>query len=166
MGMSGAGWIDEAALTQGVIGRRILGWFIDMVLLAILLGLLKLALFLFGLVTFGLGWFLFGGLWIVPPAYSFAWVGSGLQATPGQAAAGLQVVRDDDLGRPTPAQALVYAAGYWLSLSLGAIWLLVAFFTRRRRCLHDIVSGVLLARADAVPAAETGWTWRRGSFGQ
>lgn len=164
--MSGVRWVDEAALTGGVLGRRVLAWLIDALLIAVLLGLLKLTLFLLGLVTLGLGWFLFGGLWIVPSAYTFLWVGSTMQATPGQAACGLIVVRDDDLGRPTPAQALAYAACYWLSMALGAVWLLVALFTRRKRCLHDIVAGVLVARVDAVPQPAAGWTWRRGTIGR
>lgn len=161
--MSEAGWLDSSVLTEGVIGRRCVAWFIDAVLIGVLLLALKMGLFLLGLVTLGLGWFLFGGLWVVPAFYSFAFVASARQATPGQAALGLAVVRDDDLGRPTPAQALVYAAGYWITVSLGAVWLLAALFTARRRCLHDIVAGVLVARADGLPGTADGWTWRQGS---
>jgi len=76
------------------------------------------------------------------------------------------VVSDDDLGRPTPAQALVYAVGYAVTMWAGAIWLLAAFFTRRARCLHDIVAGVAVLRANAVSLAVPGWTMAGGSYGR
>jgi uncharacterized RDD family membrane protein YckC len=78
----------------------------------------------------------------------------------------LVVVRDADLGRPTPAQALVYAIGYAVTMWAGAIWLLAAFFTRRARCLHDIVAGVAVLRANAVSTTVPGWTMAGGSFGR
>jgi uncharacterized RDD family membrane protein YckC len=39
----------------------------------------------------------------------------------------------------------------------GAFWLIAAFFTRRARCLHDIVAGVAVVRMEAVPMAAV---WR------
>jgi uncharacterized RDD family membrane protein YckC len=78
---------------------------------------------------------------------------------------GLRVVRDEDLGRPTPAEACVYAILYAVTMWAGAIWLLAAFFARRARCLHDICSGLLVARAEAVaPAAARVWGMRDGPF--
>jgi uncharacterized RDD family membrane protein YckC len=156
--MSGSGFVDEVRLTQGVTGRRIGGWFIDLLLMLVVLIALHILLFVLGFLTFGLGWFLLGGLWAVPLAYIILFVGSPGQATPGMAASGLRVVRDEDLGRPTPAQAVVYAVGYALTMWAGAIWLLAALFTRRARCLHDIVSGVAVVRADAVPLTAPAWT--------
>ena len=88
---------------------------VDALLQGLILGALHLALWIAGFLTFGLGWFLAGGLWVVPIIYVFAFVVSPAQATPGQAALGVRVVRDDDLGRPTPAQALVYALGFALT---------------------------------------------------
>jgi uncharacterized RDD family membrane protein YckC len=67
------------------------------------------------------------------------------------------VVNDADLSRPTPAQALVYAVCYAVTMWAGAIWLIAAFFTRRARCLHDIVAGVAVLRMAAVPLAPV---WR------
>ncbi len=162
-GFAGTDFLDESTLTQGVIGRRIAGWLFDAILMGLISGLLWTGLVLLGFLTFGLGWWLLGGLWVVPIAYTTLFVSSTMQATPGQAAAGLVVVRDDDLERPTPAQALVYAAGYWITLALSASLLfLLAFFSRRKRCLHDIVAGVLVARRGGVPALPADWSWRRG----
>jgi uncharacterized RDD family membrane protein YckC len=163
--MSFSGIPDDTALTSGITGRRIGGWLVDAILVGLLLALLHLALWIVGFVTFGLGWFLLGGLWVVPVAYVFAFVASSAQATPGQTLAGLRVVRDEDFGPPTPAQALVYAVGYAVTMAAGAIWLIAAFFTRRARCLHDIVAGVAVLRADALGVAplagtQDGWAVR------
>jgi uncharacterized RDD family membrane protein YckC len=164
--MSYSGLAGEAPLTEGVTGRRVVAWLVDAVAVGLLLAVLNLALWIAGFVTFGLGWFLLGGLWIVPLFYVFVFVTSPGQATPGQALLGLVVVRDADLGRPTPAQALVYAIAYAVTMWAGAIWLLAAFFTRRARCLHDIVAGVAVLRADAVSMAVPGWTMAGGSYGR
>jgi len=162
--MGGSIWVNEAGLTEGVIGRRIVGWFVDVLVLAVVLLVLKILLFLFGLLTLGLGWYLLGGLWIIPAAYSFVFVASPQQATPGQVLAGLRVVRDEDLGRPSTAQALVYAAGFWLTMAAGVVWLLVALVTSRARCLHDIVSGLAVVRAEALTGAATTWNIAGGPF--
>jgi uncharacterized RDD family membrane protein YckC len=121
------------------------------------IGLLHAALWFLGFLTLGLGWFLIGGLWVLPLAYAFVFVASPGQATPGQALLGLAVVNDADLARPTPAQALVYAVCYAVTMWAGAFWLIAAFFTRRARCLHDIVAGVAVVRMEAVPMAAV---WR------
>jgi uncharacterized RDD family membrane protein YckC len=164
--MSGSRFVDEVMLTQGVTGRRIGGWFIDLLLMAVVLTALRIVLWVLGFLTFGLGWFLLGGLWAVPLAYIVLFVGSPGQATPGQAFASLRVVRDEDLGRPTPAQALVYAIGYALTMWAGAVWLLAALFTRRARCLHDIISGLTVVRAEAVPFTAPAWTTQAGYPGR
>ena len=164
--MSFSGLAGEAPLTEGVTGRRVVAWLVDAVAVGLLLVALHIALWIAGFVTFGLGWFLLGGLWVIPLVYVFAFVTSPGQATPGQALLGLVVVRDADLGRPTPAQALVYAIAYAVTMWAGAIWLVAAFFTRRARCLHDIVAGVAVLRADAVSLAVPGWTMAGGSYGR
>jgi uncharacterized RDD family membrane protein YckC len=162
--MSFSGLAGEAPLTDGVTGRRVVAWLVDAIAVGILLVALHIAFWLLGFLTLGLGWFMLGGLWVVPLAYVFIFVTSPGQATPGQALMGLVVVRDEDLGRPTPAQALVYAIAYAVTMWAGAIWLIAAFFTRRARCLHDIVAGVAVLRADAVSLAVPGWTMAGGSY--
>ena len=147
----------EAPLTDGVTGRRVLAWLVDAICVGLVLVVLHVVFWVVGFLTFGLGWFLLGGLWVVPMAYVFLFVAGGGQATPGQALMGLVVVRDEDLGRPTPAQALVYAVGFAVTLWAGAFWLLAAFFTRRARCLHDIVAGVAVLRAQALAYAVPDW---------
>jgi uncharacterized RDD family membrane protein YckC len=147
---------DDAALTARVVPRRLGGWLVDAVIQGVLLAVLHAVLWVLGYLTLGLGWFLLSGLWVVPVVYVFVFVASPGQVTPGQALAGLRVVRDDDLGRPTPAQALVYAVGYAVTMALSGLWLAAAFFTRRARCLHDIAAGVAVLRSDALPSPAEG----------
>ncbi len=137
-----SGFVSDAVLTDGVLGRRALAWLVDAILMGVILGLLHVAL-----------------------VYIVAFVASPGQATPGQAYMGLRVVRDEDLGRPEPAQACVYAILYAATMWVGGLLLFAAFFTRRARCLHDIFSGLLVARADAVaPASTKIWTMAGGPF--
>jgi uncharacterized RDD family membrane protein YckC len=164
--MSFTGLAGEGPLTDGVTGRRVVAWLVDAIVVGLVLLVLNVGLWLVGFLTFGLGWFLLGGLWVIPLAYVFIFVTSPGQATPGQALMGLVVVRDEDLGRPTPAQALVYAVAYAVTMWAGAFWLIAAFFTRRARCLHDIVAGLAVLRADAVSLSVPGWSMAGGSYGR
>ena len=68
-------------------------------------------------------------------------------ATPGQQALGLVVRRNDDLGRPTPLQALVFTLVFYLTLATTGLLLLFALFTVRQRTLHDLASGLVVVRA-------------------
>ena len=149
--MQYAGFPTEAALTAGVMRRRLAGWLIDACLLVVIVAALKSAFWVLGVVTFGLGSFLNDGLWVVPIAYAFAFAASPANATPGQAAMGLRIVRDEDLGPPRLVQAAGYAILYSVTMALGVVWLLAACFTRRGRCLHDVFSGVAVLREDALP---------------
>jgi len=154
------GFETNAWPTEGVLGRRILGWAIDSVILGIGITILWVVLFVFGIATFGLGVPLLGTLWVVPTLYTFLCVASSAQATPGQTVAGLRVVREEDGGRPNQAQAAVFAVGYWLTMAAGVVLLAAALVTRGGRCLHDIVAGVVV-----VPAASISLPgWNRGGL--
>ena len=158
-----SGFVTDAVLTEGVVGRRVVAWLVDALIIGALLAVLHTLLWVLGFLTFGLGWFLAGGLWVVPMLYVVLFIAAPGQATPGQALLGLRVVRDADLGRPELAQAVVYAVGYELTMWFGALWLLAAFFTRRARCIHDIIAAVTVVRADAVgPAGAGPWTMAGG----
>ncbi len=154
----------DAELTDGVLGRRLVAWLIDSVILTVILAVLGILLFIFGVVTLGLAMPLLGGLWVVPTVYTFLFVASGNQATPGQALTGLRVVRNEDFGKPTPAQAVVFAVGFWLTMAAGVVWLLVALVTWRGRCLHDIVSGLLVVPQAAIEDAPPPWPAAYGGF--
>ena len=104
-------------------------------------------LLLFGLLTLGLGLPLLGVLPFVPFCYHLLFVAGPSSATPGQQALGLVVRRNDDLGRPTLAQAFVFTLVFYVTLATTGLLLLIALFTVRRRTLHDLASGLVVVRA-------------------
>jgi uncharacterized RDD family membrane protein YckC len=59
---------------------------------------------------------------------------------------------------------LVYAAGFWLTMAAGVVLVLAALFTVRRRCLHDIVSGLVVVRSQALTGALGAWNMAGGPF--
>ena len=113
------------ALLDGVIGRRFLGWLIDLLIIGVAEAVLSLIVGLLGLLTFGLGWWLFGGFWVIPILYAWLFVSS--------------------------AQALVWAILYWFLLWIsGGLLIIVVFFTTHKRALHDLLSGLTVVRADGA----------------
>jgi uncharacterized RDD family membrane protein YckC len=141
--------IPQAALLAGVRRRRCLAWVIDLVLVGVLVGLAWGSLLLVGLFTFGLGWWFLGFLPLVPFAYHCLFLTGMMSATPGQAMFGLMVRRDEDLGPPTLAQAVISTLVFYLTLATSGLLLLVALFTSHKRTLHDLVSGLVVVRAHA-----------------
>lgn len=152
-------------LTRGVLVRRLLGFAIDILLVAAIGAALWLVLFLFGIVTFGLGMPLLAILPAVPPLYHFGFLASPLSATPGQVLMGLTVRRNRDLGRPDMLEALISVVCFYATLALGVIWLAVALVTTRRRTIHDLLSGLVVVRSEAVPpltGQDGAWNMRPG----
>ncbi len=161
--------ITDDWLTHGVPSRRIVALLVDLLLITLIAAALWAGLFLFGLLTLGLGFPLLALLPAVPPLYHFLFLASPLSATPGQALMGLVVRRNDDLGRPDVLEALVSVVGFYVTLALGAIWLVAALLTTRRRTLHDLVAGLVVVRSDALASMlpplttpQGGWNMRSG----
>jgi uncharacterized RDD family membrane protein YckC len=156
--MSFSDAITADYLTGGVLFKRALAWLADVLLIAILVWVLWWVLALFGILTLGIG---FGAMAIlpwVPFLYNYLSLLSQASATPGQRIMGLVVRRNADLGPPGPLRALVYVLLYYLTLATTGLLLLVALFTVRHRTLHDLASGLVVVRADAMEAL----TARRG----
>lgn len=158
----------DDVLTDGVLSRRVCAWILDAVLLGIIAMMLWLAVTFFTLLTLGFGAPLFALLTFLPIAYGWVALASSLQATPGQAMMGLIVVRDVDFGPPTALQALISVLGYAATMALGVIWCAVALVTTRHRTLHDIASGLLVARRQTLKATLTsaglGWNMAPGDI--
>ena len=146
--------VDEDGLTWGVPSRRVAAFLIDWLLIVIVTVVVSLAFALVHVMTLGL---LRGPehlILIVGLIYEAGWIASPAMATPGEAAMGLTVRRSDDLGRPTLVQAIAFTGLLYLTLLAGVIWLGLAFFTHRRRAIHDMIAGVVVVRAGAL-------TWRQ-----
>jgi uncharacterized RDD family membrane protein YckC len=147
----------QPELFEGVPARRVIAFFIDVLIIAVPLALLGIFIFIFGLVTFGLGWFLF--LAFGPVAMIWALVYYGF--TFGSVSSATIGMRMMDLEMRTwygaPAYFVlgaVHAIGYWLTVSfLTPLVLLVALFNDRKRLLHDILVGTVVINNHARAAA-------------
>jgi uncharacterized RDD family membrane protein YckC len=147
----------EAMLSQGTLSRRLAAFVVDGILVVILTSVLTTVFFVFGILTFGLGFAAFHLLPFLAPAYNWLWLMSPLAGTPGQALFGLTVRDEDDLGPPGALAALLWTVGFYASLALSGLPLLLALFNARRRTGHDMISGLVVVRSRAL----TGWlgTW-------
>jgi uncharacterized RDD family membrane protein YckC len=141
---------DDSMLTQGVMTRRVFAWFVDLLLLALILVVLWVIFMLFGLLTLGLGFPLLGALPFVPFCYHVLFLAGPGSATPGQRTLGLLARRNEDFGRPTALQAVISTIVFYLTLATSGLLLLVALVTFRHRTLHDLVSGLVVVRAEAI----------------
>ena len=145
-------------LFEGVLARRVLAFFIDVILIAIPVVFAGLFIFVFGLVTFGLGWALY---WLLSPAaviWALVYYGTTF-GSPASATIGMRMM---DLEMRTwygaPMYFLlgaVHAIVFWITVSaLTPLILLVGLFNERRRLLHDMLVGTVVinneARADAL----------------
>ena len=135
----------------GVLSRRMLAFLVDMVLLSAVMAVL----WVFNLLTFGLFSLVIGLLWpAIIVAYAAWRIGGADGATYGMRLFGLQVRSWD--GRPASVlQAAIMAIVFLVTVpATSGLVLLVALFADRRRCLHDMLSGVIVVNTagDADPA--------------
>jgi uncharacterized RDD family membrane protein YckC len=148
--------VANPELFEGVLVRRSIAFLIDVVIIAIPVLLAALFIFVFGLITLGLGWLLFKLLW--PATVIWAVVYYGL--TFGSAASATIGMRIMDLEIRTwygaPAYFVlgaVHGILYWVTISfLTPLILLIAFFNERRRLLHDMLVGTIVI--NALPRAQ------------
>lgn len=136
--------VTQPQLFQGVIGKRFIAFIIDAAIIFFLTVLAYVAVAVLGIVTLGLAWLLFG---LVFPAvglgYNAVTIGGPNSATVGQRMMGLEV-RMWYGAKVTPLIAAFHALLFWFSLVVFFPILLWAFFDQRKRCLHDILAGVVV----------------------
>ena len=140
-------------LFEGVLARRVVAFIIDLIVITLPLVAAAMFIFVFGLITFGLGWALF---WLLSPA-SVVWAlfyygmtfGSPASATLGMRAMELEM--RTWYGAPAYfVLGAVHAIVYWVSVSvLSPLILVVGFFNPRRRLLHDMVVGTIVINSAA-----------------
>jgi uncharacterized RDD family membrane protein YckC len=131
--------VAQSRLFDGVIGKRAAAFVVDAILVLVLV-------FLFGLVTFGLGWILLPAILLVFLAYNAVTIGGKNSATPGQRLMGLEV-RMWSGGKVTPLIAAFHALLFWFAAGTFVLWLVDvvwAFFDERKRTVHDILAGVVV----------------------
>src|SRR6266849_5210173 len=142
---------DPAAnpeLFEGVLARRCIAFLIDVTIITIPVVFAAVFIFIFGLVTLGLGWVLF---WLLSPGtviWAICYYGLTF-GSPASATIGMRVM-DLEMrtwyGAPSYfVLGAVHAVVYWVSVSfLTPFILLVALFNDRRRLLHDMLVGTIV----------------------
>jgi uncharacterized RDD family membrane protein YckC len=140
--------ITHPELFEGVLARRVIAFIIDFVIISVPVVFAAMFIFVFGIVTLGLGFALY---WLLPPGaviWAVCYFGLTL-GSPRSATIGMRVM---DLEMRTwygaPAYFVlgaVHAIVFWITISvLTPFVLLVAFFNERRRLLHDILLGTVI----------------------
>jgi uncharacterized RDD family membrane protein YckC len=149
---------ENPELFEGILARRVIAFLIDVVIIAVPMVLFALFIFIFGIITFGLGWALYFLYYPAGVLWALFYYGITLGG-PHSATVGMRVM---DIEMRTwygaPAYFVlgaVHAALYWISVSvLTPLILLVALFNDRRRLLHDILLGTVIInnpyRAEAM----------------
>ena len=132
---------------DGVIGKRIIAFFVDAIIILLLTAVAAILVLVFGVITLGLGWLLLPIVFpIVGLGYNALTVGGPNSATVGQRLMGLEM-RMWFGGKVTPLIAAFHALLFWVSLYTLLGWLvnvLWAVFDPGKRCLHDILAGVVV----------------------
>jgi uncharacterized RDD family membrane protein YckC len=133
-------------LYEGLIFRRVAAYLIDIVIVACLVGIVAVASFILGIMTFGLSFGVTGLLLLfIPFAYHAILIGGPRHATLGMRTMKLEVRIWSSGDYPELPHALILTLLFYASIALTA-WLivLVAFFSNSRRCLHDYFSGTVV----------------------
>jgi uncharacterized RDD family membrane protein YckC len=136
--------VAQRRLFDGVLGKRFMAFLVDAVIIGLLWALSGIVVLVLGILTLGLAWLLFGAIFaIVGLGYNAVTIGGPNSATIGQRLMGLEV-RMWFGGKVTPIVAAFHALLFWLSLTIFFPILLWPLFDSRKRCLHDILAGVVV----------------------
>jgi len=138
-------------LFAGTLSKRVVAFVFDAIIVGLLMIPAALVVFVLGVVTLGLGWFLYGGLFaIVALAYVALTLGGRNSATVGMRWASIEL-RTTDGGPSYPALAILHALIFWFSCGLlTPLVLLVGLFTSRKQLLHDLILGTVVVNSAAL----------------
>jgi uncharacterized RDD family membrane protein YckC len=155
--------ITNPELFEGVLARRVIAFVIDVLIVTIPVMFAGMFIFLFGLITLGLGWLLF---WMLSPG-AIIWALCYYGMTMGGPASATLGMRAVDLEVRTwygaPCYFLlgaVHAVVFWVTISaLTPLVLLVGLLNDRRRLLHDILVGAVVINNEerGGDMRRTGW---------
>ena len=138
----------QPELFDGVLSKRIVAFFVDAIIVVLLMIPASLVVLLLGIVTLGLGWFLFAPLFaIVALGYSALTLGGPASATIGMRLCGVELRTWNGSGA-FALLAVMHSLLFWLSVSvLTPLILLVGLFTYRKQLLHDLLLGTVVVNS-------------------
>jgi uncharacterized RDD family membrane protein YckC len=156
--------VANPELFEGVLARRVVAFLIDFVILSIPVVFVSMFIFVVGIVTFGLGFLIYGLLWPGMVIWAICYYGATLGG-PHSATIGMRAM-DIEMrtwyGAPTYfVLGAVHAVVFWVTVSMiTPLVLLVCLFNERRRCLHDMLVGTVVIN-NAARSAELAAAMRR-----
>ncbi|MEQ9145040.1 MAG: RDD family protein [Parvibaculaceae bacterium] len=139
---------NNPELFTGLLRSRILAFFADLAVIAVLIFGAAILFGILGILSLGLLWPGFG---VLSPVLFFGYftltLGGSRSATPGMQWQGIEM-RTWDGHRPGYVQAFVQTFLFYLTATpLFGVSLAVALFNARKRCLHDYFSGSVFIRS-------------------
>lgn len=140
--------LDDVRLYEGVRTRRVIAFLLDYFIIGLLLIPFAVLVFLLGVLTFGLGWALFGILGpVVALIYVAMTLGGREQSTIGMRIMSIRLERLDE--RPVdPLLAIVHTVLFWAgNMLLTPLILLAALILDRKRTVHDLLLGTVVVRS-------------------
>jgi uncharacterized RDD family membrane protein YckC len=132
-----------ASALAGVRRRRVFAFLLDLILVTILSAVI---FFVLGLLTLGIAWLFLPSLFpFVAFFYNGLTISGWRRATPGMMAMDLEMRLVD--GSPVPfMHASVHALLFYVTWVVFAPLFLFSLFTSDKRCLHDMLAGVIILR--------------------
>jgi uncharacterized RDD family membrane protein YckC len=143
-----AGW-DPSQATEGVLGRRMFGYLVDLLMIGLLAVLLSILISFVGLLTFGLGWSLFAIIPFTGILYSAITLGGPHQATVGMRLMGVRAIDAATGGPVDRLTAAAHALLFYVAATTFFLWLVdvfIGFARSDRRLGHDLLVGIVLVR--------------------
>ncbi|MBM7323779.1 RDD family protein [Agrobacterium pusense] len=138
---------DDWRAYSGVLSRRVFAFLIDYAIVLLLCIPAAVIVFFLGVITLGLGFFLYPALFVIVAVLYFGMtLGGPSQATPGMRAMGIAMARID--GRRIDfLLSTVHIVLFWIINSvLTPLILLAGLFTERSRLVHDFLLGTVIVR--------------------
>lgn len=134
-------------LFEGVLVRRVMAFFVDIVIIGIAVGAVTLVGLILGFLTLGLGWL--ATLVVVPlivVGYYAVTLGSPARATVGMQM--MDLVLTPTRGQPLNGpMAFIHTLLFWVTWWISwPVSLLFALFTPRQQMVHDLIAGTLMLR--------------------
>lgn len=139
--------VTQPRLFDKVIRKRIGAFIVDAIIIVSLTAVGFVGVAVLGVVTLGLAWFLFPLVFpVVGLGYNAITIGGPKSATIGMRSMGIEV-RLWNGGKVLPLIAAFHALLFWVSLYSLVLWIpnvLWPLFDAHKRCLHDLLAGVVV----------------------
>jgi uncharacterized RDD family membrane protein YckC len=139
---------------DGVLFKRVIGYWIDVVLILLLMGALFIPASFLGVLSLGVLWApMMFMMALVPLFYHSYLIGSPRSATIGMRTMGVEV-RVRDGGKPDFLRAAALTLLFYISVMLTSwLILLVPLFNREKRTLHDMVCDTIVVNVLPEPVS-------------